>query len=440
MTNTRRGLVTLTLIGAVAHTAGCSTQSHSAADAGAGLTGVLAENIRGPTNCAQPPGVDAGTVAAVVEGNSKLAVQLFGQLAAAKPGQNVFLSPYSVSTALAMAYEGANGTTAGQMARILDYPALGNNELAAGFGALACQIEANGQAPDGGQVDVANAVFGQVGASFEQPFTATLDQQFGAPFTPVDFETNPDGVRQDINDWVSQQTGAMIPQLLGPGTIDASMRLILVDALYFNESWETPFDPATTGAFHVSAQQDVQVPLMTRAVLDARYYSDATVTIAEVPFQNGNEAIDFLLPATGSSLAAVDASLTVTQLQGWFAGLTRNSVLVTIPKFKVDWTANLIPAFQALGLQLPFDVAQADFSGIDGSKGLAISLLQHEAVLTVQESGVTAAAATAVGIAGSAAPQWNETFSATQPFIVVLRDVPTGTILFVGQVVNPSGS
>ena len=436
--NTRRGLMILTLLGTTA----CGVHGEmKLEDGGPPLTGVLQQNIRGPSNCAQPPDVDGGTVAAVVAGNSKLALQLFGQLAAANAGQNIFLSPYSVSTAMTMAYEGADTTTATQMAQILDYPALGNKELAAGFGALACQIEANGLAPDGGQVDVANAVFGQTGETFEQPFTTTLETEFGAPFTPVEFATDPDGVRQEINKWVSNQTDSMIPQLLSPGSIDSSMRLVLVDALYFNENWETPFDPATTGAFHVNAQTTVQVPLMTDAVLDARYYSDATVTMAEIPFQNGNEAIDFLLPGTGGgTLADLDAALTAPKLQGWFAGLTKTSVLVTIPKFKVDWASNLIPAFQALGLALPFDSTQADFSGIDGAKDLFISLLQHEAVLTVQESGVTAAAATAVGIAGNAAPQWNETFSATQPFIVVLRDVPTGTLLFIGQVTNPSGS
>jgi serpin B len=401
--------------------------------------GVFGESIVGPSNCGQPPSPDAGVVTAVVQANTTMAVQLFGQLVGASNGANVFFSPYSISTAMAMVYQGAQGTTATQMAQVLDYPALSDADLAAGYGALACQMESNGQAPDGGQIDVANAVFGQQGATFEAPFTTTLSGSFGAPFTPVDFASNLDATRQAIDAWVSQQTAGMIPQLLAPGTVTRDMKMILVDALYFNEAWAEPFDPAMMGTFHLSPQQTVQVPMMTDAILSARYYSDSSVAVVELPFVNTREAIDFVLPASGGSLASVEGSLSADELQTWFAGLTTETVLVSIPKFKIDWSGSIIPAFQALGMQLPFDPNSADFSGIDGARDLYISLLQHEAVLDVQESGVTAAAATAVGIAGSAAPEWKATFTADQPFLAIIRDIPTGTILFLAQVTNPAG-
>jgi serpin B len=404
-----------------------------------GLTGVFAEDIVGPSNCGQPPAADGGTIASVVQGNSALSIQLLNQLAAEDSGQNIFYSPLSISTALAMVYQGAVGATATQLASGLNF-SLPAGELATGFGALACELEANGQAPDGGQIDLANAVFGQQGDSFQAPFETTLQNSFGAPFTPVDFETNPDGVRQQIDGWVSQQTQGMIPNLLGPGSITSDMKLVLVDALYFNELWPTPFDPATTGSFHVSSSQTVQVPLLTDAIQLTGYYSGADAVVAELPFTNAHEAIDFVLPGTATgTLSALEAGLTTAEIQSWFSGLTAQTVLVTIPKFKIDWASSLIPAFQALGVSAPFQAGQADFSGIDGQTDLFISLLQHEAVLEVNETGVTAAAATAVGIAGNAAPEWTETFSATQPFLVIIRDKPTGAVLFVGQVTNPAG-
>jgi serpin B len=402
----------------------------------AGLTGVFAASTPGPTNCAMPPDVDGGTLEAIVQGNSTAGIALFAELA--HNSGNVFLSPYSVSTAMAMVYQGAEGPTATQMAQYLSFPNVPNDELAAGFGALACEIESNGQAPDGGQIEIANAVFGQQGETFLSPFTMTLEEQFGAPFTPVDFAKNPDDVRQDINGWVSNETDGMIPQLLAPGTVTSDMKLVLVDALYFNEAWETPFDPAMMGTFNLSATSTEQVPMMTGVIMDARYYSDSFVTIAEVPFQNGREAIDFLIPADFPT-SVLASSLTPSGLQGWFGDLVTEPVLVTVPKFKMDWSSSLIPAFAAMGLGLPFNSGAADFSGIDGEKDLYISLLQHEAVLNVQESGVTAAAATAVGVAGGAEPQWNATFTADQPFLVIIRDVPTGTLLFLGQVVDPTG-
>jgi serpin B len=390
----------------------------------------------GLTNCNAPPTPDAGVVSGIVSGNTELAIKLFSQITTAADGGNAFYSPLSVSTALAMTYAGAEGSTATQMAQVLQFNGSAS-DLHAGFGALACELEADGQTPDGGQIDLANAVFGQRGETFESPFLSTLQNDYGAPFQPLDFAADPATALQDINAWVAAQTRGNIPQVLSPGAITSDTRMVLANALYFQELWSTPFDPESTrtGTFH-TPQQTVQVPMMT-GVINAGFLQGNGLVMVELPFSNGKTAMDLILPSTGT-LSSVEATLTAANLAGWIGQLTREQVMVTIPKFKIDLKLDLIPSLQALGLALPFDPQNADFSGIDGAHDLFISLLRHEAVLSVDELGATATAATVVGIAGSAAPSWQATFDADSPFLVLIRHVPTGAILFIGQVTDPS--
>ncbi|MHB1844626.1 MAG: serpin family protein [Deltaproteobacteria bacterium] len=392
----------------------------------------------GPTNCAAPPAQDGG-VSAVVTGNSELGIDLFAALAPAADGGNVFFSPYSVSSALAMTYAGASGTTATQMATVLHFGA-DPIQLAAGLGSLGCRLIADGAGPDGGQLDIANAVFGQKGASFEPAYLSLLQTDLGAALQPVDFAGAPDAARQTIDAWVSEQTRGKIPELLAPGSVDSSMKIALADALYFTGGWQIPFDPSATrpASFTTASGQTVQAPMMS-GDLNAGYVKGAGFAALELSFQGASVAMDFILPDSAGGLPQLEAGLSAASFAADLAQLTRTQVSASIPKLQLDTKLDLIPVFKQLGLAIPFDPEQADFSGIDGQRDLSISLIRHEGVLEVDEVGATAAAATVVGISGLAAEVPPPTsFVADHPFVVLIRDLPTGTLLFLGQVTDPT--
>ncbi len=391
----------------------------------------------GPSNCGTPPVADAGTASAVAAGNGQFATDLFGQLAAQADGGNVFASPFSVSAAFGMVYAGAAGTTAQQIGQVFHFPASAT-DLAPAFGALDCQLEGDGVGPDGGQLDIANGLFGQKSLLFEPAFLSLLQDDYGAPLEKVDFAADSSGAIQTINGWVSQHTAAMIPHLLQPGDVDSSTLLVLADAIYFHGLWQTPFDPNETnpGSFQVTAQQSVQVPMMGEGIA-APYLKSSGFAMIELPYQS-RTAMDILLPDATDGLPQLVAQLTAQNLRSWLSQLAPppGTISVELPKFNVDVRGDLTQTLRTLGLTAPF--YSADFSGIDGAQDISISKVIHEAVLRVEEAGTEAAAATAVVMAGSSAPQFYTTFDVNHPFLLVIRDLPTGTILFVGQITDPT--
>ncbi len=393
----------------------------------------------GPSNCGAPPAADGGSVSALVSANGQFAVDLFGQLAAEADGGNVVASPFSVSAAFGMVYAGAAGTTADQIGQVFHFPAAA--DLAPAFGALDCQLEGDAAGPDGGQLDIANRLFAQKTLPLQPAFLSLLQDDYGAPLQTVDFESDPNGALQSIDGWVSQNTAGMIPQLLQPGDVDSSTLLVLADALYFHGLWEAPFDPATTspGPFQVSAQQSVQVPMMGADVAGASYYRGSGFALLELPYQS-HTAMDIVLPDAVDGLPQLEAQLTAQSLQSWLGQLAippgGGAIAVQLPRFDLDVRTVLNQPLQALGLTAPFH--GADFSGIDGAHDLSISKVVHEAVLKVTEAGTEAAAATAVVMTGALPAPPSTTFDANHPFLLLIRDLPTGEILFVGQVTNPA--
>jgi serpin B len=404
--------------------------------------GTIADAGPGPTplSCSPGPSADAGLVSAAVAGNNQFAVNLYGQLSAATDGGNLFFSPFSISAALAMMYGGAAGSTSTQMAQVLQFPA-DPTDLAPAFGALECQLEANAAGPDGGQLDIANTLFGQTGFAFEPSFLSLLQTGYGAPLQSVDFN-NQTATDATINAWVSQQTDGMIPNVLQPGDLPSDTVLALANALYFDGLWRSPFDPMSTqnAAFNLSATQTAQVPMMSMSSFQVPlfpYLKGTGFALAELPYQS-QVAMDILLPDAVDGLPAVTAQLSQS-LQSWLAALTPTDLEVQLPKFNMDSRPTIIPALQALGLTVPFVEGQADFSGIDGQEDIYINAIIHEAVLQVDETGTRAAAVTIVGGGDGAVGPTPTSFIVNRPFLLLLRDIPTGSVLFVGQVTNPAG-
>ncbi len=396
-----------------------------------------------PLSCSPGPSADAGLVSAVVAGNTELAVSLFGQLSAAVDGGNLFFSPFSISGALAMMYGGAAGSTAQQMAQVLGFPAE-PTELAPAFGSLECQLQANAAGPDGGQLDIANELFGQEGWNFEPSFLSLLQTGYGAPLQTVDFTNDMAAAVATINAWVSQQTDGMIPNVLQPNDLPSDTVLALANALYFDGLWRAPFDPSATqnAAFNVSSSQSVQVPMMSMAQYGESpvlpYLAGSGFAIAELPYQSG-VAMDILLPDDVDGLPQLEAQLTSANLASWLGSLSGKELSVQLPKFNMDSRPAIVPALKALGLTVAFQNGQADFSGIDGQQDIYINAIIHEAVLQVDEAGTRAAAVTIVGGgAGAVANPGPIAFIVNHPFLLLLRDVATGSVLFVGQVTNPA--
>lgn len=386
--------------------------------------------------------VGGGAIPPLVQANTAFAIALYGQLADAGPSQNLVTSPFSVSTALEMTAAGAAGETAQQLTAALSFPASETSqETASSYAALACKLGADG-AMDGNQLLVANALFGQKGSAFEAPFTELLAKDYGSPLQQVDFKGNAEGARSTINAWVGDQTNGQIPTLLASGTVDSRTRLVLANALYFHGSWATAFDPTKTqnAPFHPPTGSAESVPTMN-AQHRYPYLHAQGLAILELPYQGGTLALDLFLPDAQDGLPAVEASLTATELAGWISGLAQNSVVAAIPRFSLAFSQELSAPLQALGMVDAFNPNLADLSGIDGAKDLFVSFVVHAARIQVDEQGTTASAATGVGVELGSVAAPPITFTADHPFLFALRDIPTGEILFLGQVEDPaSGS
>jgi serpin B len=394
-----------------------------------------------PVTC-QAPAASDGTLSGVESGNAEFATDLLGQLAQQQNGSNFFYSPYSISTALAMTYTGAATQTAQQMAQVLHLtPGAQDTPLA--YAQLDCQIQTNGQT-DGNQVDIGNGLFGQQGFTFLPAFLNTLANDYGAPLQQVDFINNANGAVTTIDQWVSTETEGQIPQLFAPGSLDSSVRLVLANAIYFKGNWLSGFKPENTspGSFSTSSSSQVQTPLMNQTA-NFGYTAGQDFALLELPYAGGKMAMDVVLPGDVDGLPALVSSFSASNFTSWVSGLQSHLVQVTLPKFNLTSNFDLSQTLQTMGMSLAFTAGSADFSGMDGQHDLFIGKVIHQATVEVDESGSVAAAATAVvvDIDAVAGPGPNGIiFNANHPFLIVLRDLSTGTLLFVGQVTDPSQS
>jgi serpin B len=351
---------------------------------------------------------------------------------------NVVLSPASIVLALAMVRPGARGETAAQMDAVLG--SLATNEHAAWLNALdAALATRSGRYPDGSgtprqvTLRLANAAFGQRGLAFQPAYLAVLAEDFGAGLRLVDYQSDPDGARQTINGWVDQATEGRISQLLAPGAVDPLTRLVLVNALYFAAPWLVPFPAAASGPapFRLANGETVEVPTM-HLQGDLRYSAQGGWQALELPYVGGSLALTLVLPpdqgATGLSQATLD---------GLLAGLGQRSVRLALPRFTVETRANLVEPLAALGISLLFDPQRADLSGISAQEQLYVTTVAHQARIRVDEAGTEAAAATAVVVGTTALPADEVEVRVDRPFWFVLRDLPTGAVLFLGRVGDP---
>ena len=426
------GLVTLSLLAAVLLVlAGCGTAQTPHAG------GQESDDMQTPATAA------AQDLPALVAGNTSFTLDLFKTVRS--DSANVVLSPYSISTALAMAYAGANGMTATQMANVLHFT-IPKERLSAVFQQLAQELSAgsngsNAQASDAGQnfqITIANSIWGQQDLSFLPAFLKVLQQQFDSPLRKVDFAKSAESARQAINDWAREETKGKISDLLPAGSVDDRTRMVLANAVYFKADWQLPFAHEDTSDkdFHLAKGETATVPMMNQTG-SFGYVKASGWQAVELPYQGGRYSMVALLPQT--SLTDALPELTPDGLTSLLKQLSPTEISLTLPKWTYKSGFKLKDALTTLGMGSAFD--DADFSGMDGRTDLVIDDVYHKAFVAVDEKGTEAAAATGTVMRLASAMTTNAVqVSFDRPFLYLIRDQQTGTILFIGQVADPGAA
>jgi serpin B len=377
-----------------------------------------------------PDGHDPGT-RDLVWGNNSFALDLYAQIRFGR--NNLFLSPYSLSLVLAMAYAGARRETARQMAQALHFTE-DQEQLHLGFTALEA-VFLRVQAGDDVQLSAANSLWPRVGHDLVHDYVALLIACYGGLVKPLDYD-NPEAARRTINRWVEDRTGGRIQNLIRQGDLSALTLLVLASAIYFKGDWASQFDPALTrdAPFWVDADEAVTVPMMSQTQT-FRWARWPELQVLELPYEGKDLSMIVLLPARRNGLVQLEAALTLENLEMWISQLRDVQVQVQLPRFRLDYRFEVNGSLRALGMTNAFSWSTANFRGMIGlDRGFCIDLVIHQAFVQVDEAGTEAAAAT-VTLSRSAPP----VFRADHAFLFLIRENVSGSILFMGRVVDPTG-
>ncbi|MFB3892861.1 MAG: serpin family protein [Phycisphaerae bacterium] len=388
-----------------------------------------------PAAAKDAPATQPADVATAVEGINAFAADLYSRLAADEKG-NIFFSPASIDTALAMTYAGARGQTARQMAATLHYT-LGQDRLHEAMGVLVRQLNAEGK-DRGYKLAVANALWGAKGYTFKKDFLDLVAAHYEAELSEMNFSDYPENVRKFINNWVEKRTNDKIKDLIPQGILDKDTRLVLTNAVYFKGDWALKFKPESTkeAPFKLRGEKTVDVPMMHKSE-DVPCFAGDGFALAQLPYKNDELSMVILLPEKVDGLAKLEKDLTARDLAGWIAKARKTEVALTIPKFRMTCEFPLAKALMSMGMKDAFsDIA--DFSGMTEHESLFISAVLHKAYVDVNEEGTEAAGATAVVMKPTAIRMPTQ-FVADHPFLFLIRDNATGAILFMGRMMNPKG-
>lgn len=379
------------------------------------------------------PQVAETELAELVEGNNEFALDLFRVLRTEEG--NLFFSPYSISVALATAYAGARGSTATEMADALCFT-LAQGRLHNAFNALALNLARRAQESKGEfRLTVANSLWGQKGHLFLLDFLDVLSVNYGAGIRMVDFARDPEACRRAINNWVSNETNGKVKDLIAPGALSPSTRLVLANAIYLKALWPVPFDTELTVArpFHLLDGSVVTVPTMEKWLSTLYARGDGYEAVV-LPLRGGCSMMAVVPDA--SRYGEFEAMLDATVLGTIRASSDLRRVHLFLPKFDYSSEFKLRSALSALGMAGACS-SGADFSGMDGTRNFWISEVVHRSFVAVDELGIEAAGATAVILATSPPPPPPVELRIDRPFLFVIQDNLTGTILFVGRVLDP---
>lgn len=386
---------------------------------------------------AAPRPSDSAPLNSVVQGNTAFAVDLY-QHERTNSG-NLFFSPYSISTALAMTYAGARGRTEQEMAHVLHFD-LAQSKLHPAFGAHRKRMDDIGREKQI-SLSVANSIWCQQGNHFTEAFLKLNRESYGAEARPLDFVKRPEAARKEINSWIARKTQDKIQDILHPDDVKSGVRLVLCNAIYFKGKWADRFDPAATQIqpFFTTPSQQVNTPLMAQTLkLRTRRFDD--FALFALPYKGGALSMVVLLPKSLDGITSIERRLDGVRLRQWLTALDKepaSEATVFLPKFKTTRRLELRDDLAAMGMPTAFGPA-ADFSGMTGSPDLFISHVIHQAFVDVNEEGTEAAAATAVIAELKGLPEEHAVLRVDHPFLFLIHENQTGAILFLGRVTNPS--
>lgn len=386
------------------------------------------------------PDVDDERLAELAAGNAAFALDLHEYIADEQGGTQ-FFSPYSISAALAMTFAGARGEAREQMRDTLRYTL--DEDVHPAFADLEAALDARtvtedpleGEEVDAFQLQVANQLWGSEEYPFDDEYLTLVEEYYGAGLNDADFAGDSEGERERINQWVADATEDRIEDLLPPNSLSPATVLVLTNAIYFMASWAQEFDPADTedGTFTALDGSASTVPFMHQNIRTG--YADLPRAEAvELPYVGEEVSMVLILPDEGE-FEAFERDLDAGLLFGIFEELGDGQGDLAMPQFEIETEVQLREALSALGMPDAFG-PDANFGGmVDGGGGPGIDEVYHDAVVTVDEQGTEAAAATAVVMDQSAPPQWGE-LRFDRPFLFCIRDRPTDAVLFLGRVVD----
>lgn len=373
----------------------------------------------------------------LVSNQTAFAFDLYKQLGS--QGGNLFLSPYSISSALAMTYAGANGETKTEMEKVLRFTS--GKTLPIAFAELNQHLMAGGDSKEGTTLQTANSLWLQTGESYLPEFQTVIVNSYKGFLEQVDYMQDPEMARKKINDWVEEKTNGRITDLLQSNDIQTSTRLVLVNAIYMKGNWMLPFKEENTksGSFYVNNGNKIDSQMMEQTAF-FNHVKEEGISVLEMPYRRGEEqeaelAMIIILPDNIEGLGDLEKNLNEEKFHEWIDKMDNKRVHVTIPKFKMTQSFRLRDPLQQMGMKLAFSDA-ADFSRITGKKDLSLSQVIHKTFIKVDENGTEAAAATASIIAMTSAPVVEEPveFKADHPFFFAIIDRNTKALLFMGRV------
>jgi len=377
-----------------------------------------------------PTRVPSAEQRALVTGNTEFALDLYRILH--QEDGNLFFSPYSISLGLAMVYTGSHGKTEEQMASVLHFE-FAPYDLPPVFGALHSELVGRGNRNF--QLHLANSLWWQEGYALRQIYLDTLRKRLGATLEPLNFSTTPEKSRATINEWVSRYSKGKIKELLPQGSITSLTRLILANAIYFRATWKERFnaDFTSDSPFHLLGGGQVTVPMMEQ-ITPFAYTATGGVQAVELPYIGEQFSMVVLLPARGQ-FEAFASSLTADRVADILEHLSTEMVQVYMPRLEFRSSFELASVLEVLGMKDAFILGRAYFRGMALTRELFLGDLYHQTVVSVDENGTYAVAGTAGDMVWPDVP----TVRLNRPFIFLIRDIETNTILFIGQVTDPSG-
>lgn len=382
---------------------------------------------------------------AAVRGNTQFALDLYRRLAARPDTGNLFFSPLSIRIALAMTWAGAKGPTADQIAAVMHFPT-DPQDFHPAFGRLESQLNRYRQT-DGIRLLIANALWLQQGFAFKADYLSLIKEHYSGSLRQTDFQQAAEAARREINAWVEEKTSGRITELIGPSMLSPLTRLVLTNAVYFKGDWARQFSPRNTRPLpftvtdcspqnpgESSEPEKISVATMQQTARFA-YGETDRLQILRLPYTGNSLSMIILLPKN-VTLCELTESLSANELQEWIDTLREREVEVYLPRFEMDYTAQLGSVLSEMGMPLAFTPA-ADLTGMANVKDLHISGVVHKAWVKVTEEGTEAAAATGVTVGVTAAPAPPPVFRADHPFLFLIYDEQTHTVLFLGRLVRP---